>query len=241
MDLKVGSILTGSASEVITFIGGTLLVTGTLNNPKYAGQVILDSGSATYLNHVFAIKQGYARLTGSSNVNPFIDVTATTTISQVQTTYGADSIVVTLHISGDLKKPAFFLTSNKGFSQLEIISLLTFGSTSFSFTGAGASPTSLISGPLSSVVSRQAQKTLGLEQVQFQGNLFTTGSTAANAAVSVSKKINPNVTITYSGGIADTISQQGVVSWKLKPFLFLEFGSNDKGNAGIDLKYRIKR
>ena len=242
MDIKLGSLLSGSASEVKTSIGGTLQVTGTADNPKYAGQVQIDSGSATYLSRVFAIKQGYARLTGSRDVNPFIDILATTNISQVQTTYGADSITITLHISGDLKKPVIVLTSNKGFSQLEIISLLTFGSTTFSTAGGGtANPTSLISGSLSGVVSKQAQKTLGLEQVQFQGNLFATGSAQANASVSVSKKISPDVTVSYTGGIADTISQQGVISWKLKPFLFLEFESNDKGNAGLDLKYRIKK
>jgi|GEM_PF-1780410 Uncharacterized protein conserved in bacteria len=241
-DLKLGSVLTGSASEVQTSITGTLQVTGTVDNPRYAGLIQIDSGTATYLSHVFAIKQGFARLTGRNEINPFLDVTATTTLSQAQTTYGADSIVVTLHISGDLKKPLISLTSNKGFSQLEIISLLTFGSTGFSLAGAGAAgSTSLLSSSLSSAVSRQAQKKLGLEQVQFQGNLFTTGSSQGNAAVSVSKKISPAVTVTYSGGIADTISQQGVVSWKLKPFLFLEFESNDKGNAGIDLKYRIKK
>jgi autotransporter translocation and assembly factor TamB len=71
--------------------------------------------------------------------------------------------------------------------------------------------------------------------------LFTSGTAQANASVSVSKKISPDVTVSYSRGIADTISQQGVISWKLKPFLFLEFESNDKGNAGIDLKYRITK
>jgi hypothetical protein len=241
-NLKVGNVLTGSASDIRTSVAGTLLVTGTVDNPRFAGQVQIDSGAATYLSHVFTIEHGYARLTGSSDINPFIDVIATTSLSQVQTTYGTDSIVVTLHISGDLKNPAIALTSNKGFSQLEIISLLTFGSPLFSLTGASVNgPTSLISNSLSAVVSRQAQKTLGLEQVQFQGNLFTSGSTQANASVSVSKKISPDVTVSYSRGIADTISQQGVISWKLKPFLFLEFESNDKGNAGIDLKYRIKK
>jgi hypothetical protein len=242
MDIKVGSILSGSASEVKTSIGGTLQVRGTIDNPRYAGQVQIDSGSATYLSRGFSIKQGYARLTGAGDVNPFIDILATTNVSQVQTTYGTDSITITLHISGNLKKPVIVLTSNKGFSQLEIISLLTFGSTTFSTAGGAAvNPASLISSSLSGVVSKQAQKTLGLEQVQFQGNLFATGSTQANASVSVSKKISPNVTVSYSRGIADTISQQGVISWKLKPFLFLEFESNDRGNAGIDLKYRIKK
>ena len=241
-DLKVGSVLTGSASEVQTSITGTLLVTGTADNPKYAGLIQIDGGTAIYAGHIFTVKQGYARLTGSNEINPFLDVTATTTLSQAQTAYSADSVVITLRISGDLKRPVISLTSNKGFSQIEIISLLTFGSTTFSLTGAGATgSTSLISGALSTIVSSQAQKKLGLEQVQFQGNLFATGSSQANAAVSVSKKISPAVTITYSGGIADTIAQQGVVSWKLKPFLFLEFESNDRGNAGIDLKYRIKR
>ncbi len=241
-NLKVGNVLTGSASDIRTSVAGTLLVTGTVDNPKFAGQVQIDSGAATYLSHVFAIKHGYARLTGGSDINPFIDVIATTSLSQVQTTYGTDSIVVTLHISGDVKNPAIALTSNKGFSQLEIISLLTFGATSVSLAGAGTNvPGSIISNSLSTVVSRQAQKTLGLEQVQFQGNLFTSGSNQANASVSVSKKISPDVTVSYSRGIADTISQQGVISWKLKPFLFLEFESNDKGNAGIDLKYRIKK
>ena len=241
-DLKVGNVLTGSASDIRTSVAGTLLVTGTVDNPRFAGQVQIDSGAATYLSHVFTIKQGYARLTGSSDINPFIDVLATTSLSQAQTTYGTDSIIVTLHISGDLKNPAIALTSNKGFSQLEIISLLTLGSTSFSLTGASTNgPASLISNSLSAIVSRQAQKTLGLEQVRFQGNLFTSGTAQANASVSVSKKISPDVTVSYSRGIADTISQQGVISLKLKPFLFLEFESNDKGNAGIDLKYRITK
>ena len=242
MDIKLGSLLSGSASEVKTSLGGTLQVTGTAENPKYAGQVQIDSGYATYLSRVFAIKQGYARLTGAGDMNPFIDILATTNVSQVQTTYGADSITITLHITGNLKKPVLVLTSNKGFSQLEIISLLTFGSTTFSSAGgAAANSASIISSSLSGVLSKQAQKTLGLEQVQFQGNLFASGSAQANASVSVSKKISPNITVSYTRGIADTISQQGVISWKLKPFLFLEFESNDKGNAGVDLKYRIKK
>lgn len=241
-DLKVGNVFTGSASDVHTSIAGSLLITGTTGSPRYAGQLQIDSGTATYLNNVFYIRQGYARLTGGNNINPFIDVVATTTLSELQTNYGRDSIVVTLHISGDLKNPAILLSSNKGFSQIEIISLLTSGSTTFSLAGAGTTaPASILSNSLSSIASRQAQKTLGLEQVQIRGNLFATGSSQSNASVSVSKRISPDVTVTYSRGIADTISQQGVISWKLKPFLFLEFESNDRGNTGIDLKYRIKK
>jgi len=241
-DIKLGSILSGSASNLRTSLGGTVLITGTISKPKYAGLVQIDSGEATYLSHTFSIKKGYARLTGTNEINPFIDITATTNLSRLQTTYGTDSVVVTMHISGNLKKPALSLTSNKGFSQLEIIKLLTFGSTTVSLAGAGSGgPTSIISSSLSTMVSKQAKNTLGLEQVQIQGNLFSTGTSQANASVSVSKKISPNVTVTYSRGIADTIAQQGVISWKLKPFLFLEFESNDRGNAGIDLKYRIKK
>ena len=241
-DLKVGNVFAGSASDVHASIAGSLLITGTLGSPRYAGQLQIDSGTATYLNNVFYIRQGYGRLTGANDINPFIDVVATTTLSQVQTNYGRDSILVTLHISGDLKNPAIVLSSNKGFSQIEIISLLTSGSTAFSLAGAGkTAPASIISNSLSSIASRQAQKTLGLEQVQIRGNLFAAGSSQSNASLSISKRISPDVTVTYSRGIADTIAQQGVISWKLKPFLFLEFESNDRGNAGIDLKYRIKK
>jgi len=197
-------------------------VTGTVDNPRFAGQVQIDSGAATYLSHVFTIEHGYARLTGSSDINPFIDVIATTSLSQVQTTYGTDSIVVTLHISGDLKNPAIALTSNKGFSQLEIISLLTFGSPSFSLTGASGERSDLAYQQF--FVGRRFQtgpKNIGAGTGAISGELVYLGSTQANASVSVSKKISPDVTVSYSRGIADTISQQGVISWKLKPFLFL--------------------
>ncbi len=236
-DVKIGNVLSGSASEIKTFIGGTLLLTGNSTTPKFAGQIRIDSGTATYLNHEFIIRKGYARLTGVNEIDPFIDILATTSMSGEEPSNDRDSIVITLHISGEMKKPNIELTSNKGFSQREIITLLVFGS-----AGSGnINSTSLISNSLSGIISKEAGKTLGLEQVQIKGNLFAEGTSQADASVSVSKKISPNVIVTYKGGISDTVSRQGVVSWKLNPFLFLDFESNDKGNAGIHLKYRVTK
>jgi hypothetical protein len=231
----------GGMGHVRTRMGGTLQVSGTAGVPEFSGAVSLVEGTVDYLDHTFTITEGFARQPNGPELNPFISLVAQAGVTQGQGGEMAESLLVTLRISGELTNPAWELSSAPvAYTESELISLLTFGTAFLNAGDVGA--TSLVNRSVSAYASRQAQKLLGLEKVQIQSDFLTGGAAAlTDAQIAVSKRLGRDVTLTYRRTTEGAVNQEGVLSWKILPFLFLEGQSDVQGNAGVDLKVKVQR
>jgi hypothetical protein len=245
-ELEIGRLFGGAATIVQAHTGGTMLMKGPTSDLQFSGAAKIIDGTVTYMNNTFNIVNGYVRQPSGKGFNPFISLTATAGITQTQGATLKDSITVKLTLSGEVSKLEVHLTSSPiSYSESEILSLLTFGMTSFeNSTAQGALVTgasSLLTRSVSGYASRQAQKLLGLEQVQIQGNYLQGGSARQTTAITLKKRFGPNLSLTYRRNLENNLKQEGILSWKFLPMLYLEGASDIEGNAGIDLKFKVER
>ncbi|OGJ84607.1 MAG: hypothetical protein A2268_11300 [Candidatus Raymondbacteria bacterium RifOxyA12_full_50_37] len=257
-DIEIGKWITGAAILIHAHLGGTVKFGGTTDRPAYEGLLKSTEGTIMYLDNVFTITEGYLRLPGSQphsprlreseaggkagrQSRPSVSLLASTGISQAQGETFQDSLTITLRVSGDLNDPVVKLTSAPiACSEPEIISLLTFGTLTPGATGESASE--IIGKSVSGYVSRQAQKTLGLDQVRIQGNPVQGGTASlSNVTVSVSKRIGRHVTLTYRQALENHLTREGVLSWRILPYLFLDSETDAQGNTGLDLKLKVEK
>jgi hypothetical protein len=243
-EVDIGQGFAATVSRINAVVGGAMSVSGTLKRPGYSGEIAVVQGKATFLGKEFTITEGAARLPGGNEINPSISVSARTALRTPGSESPEDTIAIILSISGELQKPVIQLSSEPGgYTQAEIISLLTFGSTSPLASGEGGQignrASDFVSQSLSAFATQEAQKLLGLEQLSIRGNIF--GDTANPTEITASKKIGKRITLTYSGGVSTPGNQRAIISWQILPFLFLEGESDIRGNVSAVLSVRLKR
>jgi len=249
-DVTVGQFLTGAVSRIQTTLGGSVRIGGTLGKPTYSGSIHAVGGSATYLDRTFDITQGNAHQPGGSELNPMVSISAGTTIKEAQGGPLGQPLKVTLSITGDAGDPVHTLTSEPTvYSEADLVSLLTFGSTSLQSMKTDSSGTllrdrasALLAQSISAYATQQARKLLGVDQLQIQGNILNPQATE-KPLLTVSKSLGTqrNLTLTYQGRVGNAHDQKAIVSWRLLPFLFLDGETDVQGVAGVDMKVKVQR
>jgi hypothetical protein len=246
-DVIIAQILTGPISRLQATCGGALAIGGTTAHPSFTGEVTVIDGTVMYLDRLFHITRGMVHFPGGTEINPSVSLTAVTSIHEAQggEFSRGDSISITLGITGELVNPVLSLQSAPiVYSEAEIISLLTFGEASLNNSGTGMlgnRASSILSQTVSFYASAQARKLLGLDQVTVTGDILQADTSGEKTTVTVSKRIGNAVTVTYKGLVSSAKDQSAMVSWKILPFLFLDGESDIGGNAGIDIKVKVKK
>jgi translocation and assembly module TamB len=215
--------LTGSAS---------LEVTGTSNRPGLIGQLeVSEGGEATLLGNRYEIERGSLNFTNPDAIEPFIDLQASTWVQEYQ---------ITVQLSGTTNHFVSTAVSTPPLSTPDIYSLLGVGTTSRGY-GSGAVglglASSILSSELTSVLSRQAQLALPVDQVRVDP--FAADSTGnPTARLSVIKQITPSWTVILQTTLSGEREQIVVSRWYLAPGLFIEAGQHEDRSLSLDLKLR---
>jgi hypothetical protein len=135
-ELEIGKLFGGAATLIQGHLNGSMLLNGPVSGLQYIGSAKITDGTVTYMNNTFNIVDGYIRQPGGKGFNPFLSLTATTGITQAQGNTLKDSITIKLTLSGEVNKLEVHLSSSPvTYSESEILSLLTFGMTSFRYAG----------------------------------------------------------------------------------------------------------
>jgi hypothetical protein len=215
--------LTGSAS---------LEVTGTSNRPGLIGQLeIAEGGEATLLGNRYELERGSLNFSNPDVIEPFIDLQASTWIQEYQ---------ITVQLSGTPEHFVSTAVSTPPLSTPDIYSLLGVGTTSRGY-GSGAVglglASSILSSELTSVLSRQAQLALPVDQVRVDP--FAADSTGnPTARLSVIKQLTPSWTVILQTTLSGEREQIVVSRWYLAPGLFIEAGQHEDKSYSLDLKMR---
>src|SRR4029450_11707427 len=107
----------GTAME----ISGDVQLTKALQQPFIlSGGMTMVRGFATVYGKKFVMKEGQVTFTGSPEINPFVNITITYTVS---------NYLVTIHVDGRARQPQINFSSTPELDQSDILSLVIVGKT----------------------------------------------------------------------------------------------------------------
>jgi translocation and assembly module TamB len=110
-------------------LDGQMTVRGTLAQPRFNGILKVVEGRIQYLDREFELEEGTLRQYEPFEINPDIDISATTQISDL-TTANPIEYTISITIRGTLKDPEVTITSSPPLEEPEIVNLLTLGTSS---------------------------------------------------------------------------------------------------------------
>jgi len=224
---------------------------GNLAHPNVTGRLTVDDGYILYLDRKFDVKHGVIDFIDPDRLNPVVDFQAESDIKTYQT-LGKIPYVVTLAITGSLDHAQIDLTSNPPLDKPDIIALLTLGATRDQLTirKSGGSDVSindilkeraemLSSRKISNYVSRRLGNIFGLEDISIEGNLFNIGR-SSGPQIFASEKITNKMSINYTTAVGHSNEQSIRLDYRLSKYFSFEGQTDQRGQSGIDAKYRIK-
>jgi translocation and assembly module TamB len=189
------------------------------------------------------VARGDVNFANPFQLNPDINVEATTTIQQYE---------ITLNFSGPANKLSLSFRSDPPLPNNDIITLLALGQTSSesevrsggtsgsSGTSSGAS--ALLSEAISSQVGGRLEKLFGITRFRVGPGLTEVASTGseqnAAARITVEQQVAHNLTITYVSNVSSTQQQVIQVEYNVNRNVSIVALRDYNGTFGIDVKIK---
>ena len=238
-------------SQVDAIMTGEISLAKTGNEYwNIGGEVYIDDGSILSFKDNFTGLNGYVTF-DNNGINPDMDLMASTTIADEE---------IRLRIKGDLNNADLVLESSSGFSESDIIELLTFGSRfedqALSSNGFGVQATSMLGSLLETQLEKNleemsALKLLKPDEIDVSGTAsFISGqnlsaserSDLEDFKISAKKKFGSktyaNLSYKKSFSLTNPDQLQIGVEYKLNRNLSLVGNMDDKGNLHLKYRYR---
>ena len=238
-------------SQVDAIMTGEISLAKTGNEYwNIGGEVYIDDGSILSFKDNFTGLNGYVTF-DNNGINPDMDLMASTTIADEE---------IRLRIKGDLNNADLVLESSSGFSESDIIELLTFGSRfedqALSSNGFGVQATSMLGSLLETQLEKNleemsALKLLKPDEIDVSGTAsFISGQNLSASErndledfkISAKKKFGSktyaNLSYKKSFSLTNPDQLQIGVEYKLNRNLSLVGNMDDKGNLHLKYRYR---
>ncbi len=220
-----------------------LRVRGTWEHPILLGHIHVLSGDLYFHGNRYRVARGDLNFARPLNIDPDINIEATTTIQQYE---------ITLNFSGPASKLSLSYRSDPPLPGNDIVTLLTLGQTSSEAevraggTGASQSPGSGASAILSEAISSQLggrlEKLFGITKLRVDPGLAGVASTgseqSAAARVTVEQQVTRNLTITYVSNVSSTQQQVIQVEYNVNRNISIVALRDQNGTFGIDFKIK---
>ncbi len=229
---------------------GHLALSQSALRPAVTGEFRVVDGYIFYLDRKFEIEEATFRQLEPFRINPEINFRAVAEVRPIQAAEGPSLYRVTLSLTGDLEHPKLELRSEPPLSQADIISLLTIGRVRTGGAVAGEGEMgiseilvqrakSITSQQVTGLAARQMERLLNLESVTIEGNLFQTNQ-VWGPRVTITKRLAERLNLTYQTVVGHTNEQRIRISYRIKPYLYLDGETDELGRAGIDLIARFR-
>ncbi|MBM3790991.1 MAG: hypothetical protein FJW35_11680, partial [Acidobacteria bacterium] len=182
-----------------------LSLAGSYYRPVVTGRMSLLEGGELFLSErTYAVERGTIDLTSRTRIEPSLDILAKTR---------AGSYEIDLEISGtpDNLKTALRSPSHPDLSEPDLVSVLLTGRTLDDVRGAelniaSEQVQSYLAGRVGGVLSRRAERTLGLSEVRIEPNLISPDADPG-ARLTVGQNVTRRLRLVYSMDLADSQDQ----------------------------------
>jgi autotransporter translocation and assembly factor TamB len=205
--------------------GGTLSLEGTVAAPLVLGTVQTQEGRITFRRHRFVLENAVLRFDDPRQINPYLDVRATTRIR----TYD-----VTMGLTGRADDLTIRLTSEPPLPQEDLLALVTLGQTREELGSSGGLA---FAGEAAQMLSSEllgGETSMPLDIVEFGRN--DTGQQQFR----VGKRINDRTLVTYSGSFAEGGKQKLRVEYQIFGPLLIAGEQAFSGGVGGDVILRLR-
>lgn len=218
-------------------IDGDLRLRGTWDHPILLGHIHLLGGEMAFRGNKFTLTRGDIIFASPFELNPELNIEATTVISQY---------LVSINFSGKASKLVLSYRSDPPLPDSDIIALLAIGSpgeqAALRSTGTGSQnygATALLSEAISSSLGGRIEHLFGISN--FRVDPFLAGTaTESNAAarITIQERLTRDLTITYSTNAATSNQYQLIqVEYAVKRDLSVIFLRDINGTNGLDIKF----
>lgn len=232
-------------------LNSDLNLVGSPASPNITGRLTVEEGYVFYLDRKFEVKTGILDFVNPNRINPIVDLQAQAMVTSYQA-LESTPYTISFSIKGPVNEAVIKLSSVPPLSQTDILALLTLGATSGQLTGQeggeGLSTTEILrqrvealsSQKITGYVTGKVANLLGLEQLSIQGNIFDMYGHNSAPRLIASKRISDRLKITYTTNVGQ-LNENGIrLDYRLSNHFSLQGLTDQKGNSGIDLKYRIQ-
>jgi translocation and assembly module TamB len=218
-------------------IDSDLHLRGTPDHPILLGHIHLLGGEMSFRGNNFALTRGDINFANPFQLDPELNIEATSTISQY---------AVTINFSGRASKLSLSYRSDPPLPDTDIIALLALGSTGeesalrSSSAGGGQNygATALLSEAISSGLGGRIEHLFGISHFRVDPFLAgTTTESSASARVTIEQQVTRDLTITYSSNAASDQEQLIQVEYHVKRDLSIVFLRDINGTYSLDVKF----
>jgi autotransporter translocation and assembly factor TamB len=208
-------------------LGGSLRVKGTVGQPVVLGSISSTRGSIYVLGSSFELNRCRLSFSDPHAIDPDLDVSATTTKSEEE---------ITVMIDGRASNAQVLLTSSKGRSQAEIVSILLGGS-----SGSGSATAELSAAAARMAVRGVASPVLGSlgGRTDLEIVPLPTTPEGEEFLFSVGKDLGGGLTATYYKGVSGETTDAFEMKWRISSRSRGRLRQNQDGS--LSGGFRIRR
>lgn len=218
-------------------LDGRMVVTGTLARPRFSGVLTVAEGRVQYLDREFEIEEGILRQFDPFEINPELDISASTQIQAITFADPAD-YTISVSVSGTLREPQLAITSSPPLEQQEILNLLTLGTTE---AGPGLPRTGeIVSSHITGLGSQLLEQAFGIDNISVTGNLFAVPENGG-MTFTVREDVTSDLTIVYQSDILNLSNQGILITYRLFPRFRIIGQTQTEGESEIGFRYTIRR
>jgi translocation and assembly module TamB len=213
-----------------------LVLTGTVYSPTLLGRIELLGGKVFFRNNQFTVINASADFTEPEELNPYIDITARTSVKGYN---------ITLMLNGYANEFNLSLSSEPSLDEVDILSLLTVGSLSSGIKGLeggiGASEaTMFITGKLQETLQERLRSLTGFDRIELEPSVVETTGTLGPRVTVYKRLLSDRLYVTYTTTIGTETEQLLRLEFQLSDKISLVGERDELGLVGGDIKFRLE-
>jgi translocation and assembly module TamB len=192
----------------------SLQVNGPVKDPVVSGRITATSGTLNFRNDRYEISRGLMDLPARRDADPIVNIQGEAQIRGYR-------VLVTL--TGPLSQPQAVVSSEPALPQADVVSLITTGQLSsgdtsasvLSQSGLGTATSLLTDALINAPAQRATSKLFGLSRFEINPVIGGRYGSTPGARLTVGKRINKNLSITYSTNVASDPNQILAVEYRV--------------------------
>lgn len=234
IDIK---LLRGTAS-------GNLHLQGTAARPVLAGRMEMVEGTIEYRGHSFDVTSGSVGFFNPAQIEPAFDFTARTEVTGLDRDGVVTEYIVDLLATGIPEKFKLDLVSSPPLSEIDIVSLLTWGAVGeqafASRSGLSAAEvTLLLTRGLKGTLETGVRQLTGFDRVVINPSAVTS-SGERTTRIQMDKKLSESFYLTYSTPVLTSEEQEVLLKYRISDSFSLIGEQMGEKDYGFDLDFQFQ-
>ncbi len=192
----------------------SLQLNGPVKDPVISGRISATNGTLNFRNDRYDITRALMDLPPRRNADPILNLQAESQIRGYR---------VTVNLTGPLSQPQATVSSEPALPQADVVALITTGQLStgeanasiLSQSGLGTATSLLTDALINAPAQRATSKLFGLSRFEINPVIGGRTGSTPGARLTVGKRINKNLSVTYSTNVASDPNQILAVEYRV--------------------------